>query len=133
MAEVLPHDVERIFSVASEDVQKYLKKLRFMIFSVAQADPDIGPIEETVKWGQVSYIPSQTRSGTTIRIADYGSGKVAMFFHCQTTMIPDVKQLFGDTFCYEKNRALILPAEEAWPESELKVCIHMALTYHNRK
>ncbi|NNF64007.1 MAG: DUF1801 domain-containing protein [Acidimicrobiia bacterium] len=110
-----------------------LLALRELIFAAAESIDGVGPLEETLKWGQPSYLTSETGSGSTIRVApirnsttyDYG-----MFFICSTNLVESFKALFGDTFAYEGNRALVFANGEAIPLAELKECIAMALTYH---
>jgi hypothetical protein len=43
------------------------------------------------------------------------------------------KELFGDTFRYENNRAIIFNFNDEVPVDELKICIRLALTYHSVK
>lgn len=96
----------------------------------------VGPIEETLKWGQPSYLTSATRSGSTIRIAatrpDSGHD-YAMYFICSTNLVETFQQLFGDVFTYERNRALLFKVGQQLPVDELKECVAMALTYHRSK
>jgi hypothetical protein len=42
--------------------------LRRLIFEVAAETAGLGEIEETLKWGQPSYLTTQSGSGSTIRI-----------------------------------------------------------------
>ena len=45
-----------------------LLRLRKMIIETAAATPGVGALEETLKWGQVSYLTADSGSGTTVRI-----------------------------------------------------------------
>ncbi|WOO39677.1 DUF1801 domain-containing protein [Rubellicoccus peritrichatus] len=127
--------VAAVFEAYPESVRGKLLKLRELIFQAAVQTPGVGAIEETLKWGQPSYLTSETKSGTTIRIDALSSepGCYGIYFHCQTTLVETFRNEFGDKFRYEGNRALIFDANEAVPEKALLECISMALTYHLRK
>ena len=92
-------------------------------------------MEETLKWGQPSYLTTETKSGSTIRLDAIRAmpGSYALYFHCQTTLVETFKDKFGATFRYEGNRALIFSAADKIPETELRECIALALTYHVKK
>jgi len=127
--------VARIFAAYPAPVSRKLTKLRELIFSTAKRTPGVGALEETLKWGQPSYLTTETKSGSTIRLDAIKSvpGNYALYFHCQTTLVETFKEKFGPTFRYEGNRALIFPASDKIPETELRECIALALTYHAKK
>ena len=64
--------VEAAFGTYPEPVRTRLRALRRLIFDTASATKGVGALEETLKWGQPSYLTPQTKSGSTIRI-DAGS------------------------------------------------------------
>jgi len=127
--------VARVFSAYSADVRGKLEALRRLIFATAKETPGVGPLEETLKWGQPSYLTSETGSGSTIRIDAIRaeSGNYAIYFHCQTTLVKSFRKKFGARFRYEGNRALVFSAADEMPEAALGECIADALTYHLRK
>jgi hypothetical protein len=43
------------------------------------------------------------------------------------------RELYGDTFSFEGSRAIVFNTNDKIPIEELKHCIFLALTYHNRK
>ncbi|APC11951.1 hypothetical protein RB151_022790 [Providencia rettgeri] len=105
--------------------------IRELIFRTAAENKKVGTITETLKWGQPSYQTIETGSGTTIRIGRFNQSSVALFVHCQTTLIDSFRTLFPE-LNYSKNRAIILDINEALPIKELAICIEMALTYKLR-
>lgn len=112
-----------------------LLELRELIFKVAKANPEIGPIEEVLRWKEPAYLTTKTQSGSCIRM-DYKPskpGQYFLFFHCQTTLIEDIEDRYGDLFEYEGNRALIFTEGERIPKKEVQDCISMALTYKLNK
>lgn len=112
-----------------------LAALRRLILETAKMTKGVGAIEETLKWGQPSFVTSETRSGSTIRIDALKSDpkRYAMYFHCQTNLVASFRQLYPKEFEYEGNRAIVFDASKAVPEKPLRHCIALALTYHARK
>jgi hypothetical protein len=49
-------------------MQTRLLKLRELILDVANGMPEVGPLEETLKWGQPAYLTSATGSVSLIRV-----------------------------------------------------------------
>jgi len=110
-------------------VQKKLKYLRQLILETAKEIDSIQSIEETLKWGEPSYL---VKKGSTIRM-DWKSkspDQYAIYFKCTSKLVPTFKEVYGDLFSYEKNRAIVFGLEEEVPKEALKVCIGMALQYH---
>ena len=127
--------IARVFSAYPASIRPRLVELRELIFSAAETTPGVGAIEETLKWAQPSYVTSETKSGSTIRIdaiRDIPEG-YAMYFHCQTTLVETFKKRFGRKFSYQGNRALVFHGADELPRGELRECIAEALTYHLRK
>lgn len=119
-----------------EVAQPGLMALRDLIFETAAETEGVGSIEETLHWGQPSYLTSETGSGSTIRIGALGDSEpsgYAMYFICTTNLVDTFKSAFGETFAYDGNRALLFRSDEPVPQSELRECIAMALTYHSSK
>lgn len=116
-----------------EAVQPGLLELRRLIFETAEDIERVGTIEETLKWGQPSYLTSETRSGSTTRIAATRPGSAhdyAMYFICSTNLVERFEHMFGELFAYEGNRALLFEVGQELPDGELRECVAMALTYH---
>lgn len=107
-----------------------LLALRQLIFDVAKRDAEIGPLEETLKWGQPAYLTTQTKSGTTLRLGLPKTGGFAILCHCQTTVISDFRALFGDDFTYDVNRAVVFSTNDAVQKDKAALLISAALRYH---
>ena len=107
-----------------------LLKLRTLIFETAAETPGVGTLEETLKWGQPAYLTPKTRSGSTIRLGLPKQGGFALYAHCQTTLIPDFRNLFPDAFDYEGNRAVHFKEGATLPLESLRLLVRSALTYH---
>ena len=115
-------------------IRTRLLKLREMIFEVAAATPGVGSIEETLKWGEPAYLTTETRSGSTIRIAWKKSqpDQYAMFFICTTNLVDTFRALFPNDFRFEGNRAISFQVKDAVPQDAVRFCIKAALTYRQR-
>jgi len=48
-------------------------------------------------------------------------------------LVGTFKEVFGDTFNYEKERAIIFALDDKIPKKELAKCIKTALHYHKVK
>lgn len=125
--------VEAVFAGMDAADRAALLTLRQLIFDTALRLPDVGRIEETLKWGQPAYITADTKSGTTIRLAVLKTGGVAMLTHCQTSVMSDFQKLFGEDFAFDGNRAVHLDSHRPLPLKKLGLLVTSALTYHAQK
>ncbi len=126
-------EVAAVFDACEEALRVELLAMRELILTTARETEGVGAITEALRWGEPAYLTSETRSGSTIRIAPARSDSdhdYAMFFICQTNLVERFRGLFGNTFTCEGDRALLFKTGERRPEAELRVCIEMALTYH---
>ena len=121
--------VAAVFARFPQPQQDILFDLRRIIFEPAAEDPDIGRLTETLKWGQPAYLTEESRSGTTIRLGIGNTGSIALYTHCQTTVISDFQTLFPEAFTYEGNRAVHLDPAATLPEDHLSALIRSALRY----
>lgn len=112
-----------------KEIKAKLNTLRSLILETANELETIDSMEETLKWGELSYL---VKKGSTIRM-DWKAktpGQYALYFKCTSKLVPTFKALFNNTFTYEGNRALVFDIYEPIPVKEVKACIRMALTYH---
>lgn len=125
-------EVAKIFERYPEPFRTKLLNLRQLIFETASETEDVSSIEETLKWGEPSYL---AKTGSTIRM-DWKQSypeQYAMYFHCKTKLVDTFKELYGDILKFEGNRAIIFYKDDKIPVAELKHCIFLSLTYHQRK
>lgn len=107
-----------------------LMQIRALVYEVA--DEQGLEIEETLKWGQPSYL---SQVGSTLRI-DWSAKqpeKYRVYFNCKTRLVETFKEVFGGVFKYESNRVICFDLHESVPKAELKRCILMTLKYHQLK
>src|SRR5579872_2880697 len=122
--------VAEIFERYPPRIQKKLLALREIVFDVAASTPDIGELEETLKWGEPAYLPSQSRIGTTVRMdwKKASPSEYAMYFHCQTSLIETFRTLFPRDFRFDGNRAIVFHEDDILPVDAISYCVGMALT-----
>jgi len=122
------------FDAAPAPIRTKLLALRRLIFETARTTEGVGALEEALKWGQVSYLTSESKSGSTIRIDQVKStaGQYAVYFHCQTDLVATFRELYPE-LSYGGNRSIFLDAADKLPESALRHCVALALTYHLNK
>lgn len=125
-------EVRAFFDGRPQPLRDALLELRRLILTTAAETPGVGPLVETLKWGEPAYRPKAPRTGTTVRInAVKGApDQYAAYFHCQTTLVESFRLLYPDQFRFEGDRALILPLGATVPEAAFRHCVALALTYH---
>jgi hypothetical protein len=58
-------DVAEVFEAVPHGPRSRLLRLRALIFDTATRLPEVGELEETLKWGEPSYL-TKNKSGTTL-------------------------------------------------------------------
>jgi hypothetical protein len=126
--------VAAVFEAYPKPLRSRLLALRRLILDTARTTEGVGALEEALKWGQVSYLTRETRSGSTIRIdrVKSAAGRYAVYFHCQTDLVATFRELYPG-LNYGGNRSILLDASETLPETALRHCVALALTYHVNK
>ncbi len=109
--------------------------LRNVILETAHETEGVGPIEEALRWGQLSFITAESGSGSTIRIDALRNAptQYAIFFHCQSSLIADFRNRYSGKMKFVDERSIEFSLDQPLPIAELKHCISLALTYHLRK
>jgi hypothetical protein len=89
---------EAVFSTYPAPVKARLLALRRLIFDTARTTEGVGALEEALKWGQPSYLTTESRSGSTIRIDQVkaNAGRYAVYFHCQTDLVETFRELYPE-------------------------------------
>jgi len=121
--------VDEKFQAYPKGIRKKMEHLRQLILETANEIESVQEIEETLKWGEPSYL---AKKGSTIRMdwKTKAPDQYAMYFKCTSKLVPTFKELYGDLFKYENNRAILFDLNDKVPKAELKTCISLALEYH---
>ncbi|MEM8523497.1 MAG: DUF1801 domain-containing protein [Bacteroidota bacterium] len=117
------------FEAYPDHIQPKMQHLRDLILQTAEELEHLQEIEETLKWGEPSYL---AKKGSTVRMdwKTKAPNQYALYFSCSTRLVETFRMVYGELFRYEKNRAILFDLEEELPEPELKECLKMALQYH---
>ena len=125
-------EVAAVFDKYPKRIRKKLMRLRQLVFDTASETEGVTEIEETLKWGEPSYL---VKGGSTIRM-DWKESKAdeyALYFNCKTKLADTFKELYRNKLNIEGNRAIIFNENDEIPIKEIKHCISLALTYHRIK
>jgi len=124
--------VESKFQSYPPEIRQKMNTLRNLILETATEIETIEEVEETLKWGEPSYL---TKKGSTVRI-DWKPKKpdqYALYFQCTSKLVSTFREVHGDIFEYEGNRAICIGLDDKLPIVPLKECIATALQYHSVK
>jgi len=127
-------DVARVLDSYPPKVRNKLLRLRRLLLDTAARIDGVGPILETLKWGEPAYLTNATRSGSTIRFGwkPKAPDRFFILFNCQTTLVDTFRTMFPELE-YQANRAIVLSTHAKLPTDALRECFAAALTYHKRK
>jgi hypothetical protein len=132
MDKPLKAELQAAIASYPDAVQQQVFRLRAEILAVAASSEGVGELLETLKWGELSFVTEQSKSGSTLRVAWQAKQPeyLGLYVNCKTSLVDSYQTLFPGLFVYQKQRALLLPLDQAWPLAELRICIAMALRYH---
>ncbi|WP_319499528.1 DUF1801 domain-containing protein [uncultured Draconibacterium sp.] len=125
-------EVEVVFANYPDGVRKKMLELRELVLEAANELEDVTTLEETLKWGEPSYI---TKHGSTLRM-DWKAktpDQYAMYFKCTSRLVETFREVFKNDFDFEGNRAIVFQIKDKIPKKELKECIKATLAYHKVK
>ena len=127
-------EVKRVIEAYPPAPRRAIKTLRRLLKQTASQLDDVGPVTETLKWGEPSYLTERCKSGSTIRIGwrEKFPEQVSIFVNCQTSLADDFRTRFPE-LNYEGNRAINFALDAPLPELEIKEVFAAALTYHLQK
>lgn len=139
-APALPANVAAAFDAFTVEGRNVLLDVRALIFQTAASNPTIGPLTETLKWGQPAYLTDVSKSGSTLRLGEK-DGHGVVYLNCKTTLVDSLRDIYPDAFTYEGTRAVKFPLDQPLPNNApnnspnnpLAHCIEMTLTYHLTK
>ncbi len=124
--------VEKVFANYPDTVRDKMLYLRKLVIETAEEIEIISSLEETLKWGEPSYI---AKNGSTLRM-DWKvktPDQYVMYFQCTSRLVETFKVVFDQIFQFEGNRAIVFQMNDKVPVAALKQCIKATLTYHDVK
>ena len=135
-AAIADRAVAEAFDSYPNPLRGKLLALRRLILDTASKTQGVGTLEETLKWGQPSYLTTASKSGSTIRIGEAragAAGQYALFVNCQTDLVATFREIYPKQLTYGGNRSVIFDVDGELPEDAVRHCVALALTYHKRK
>ena len=127
--------VAAVFKAYPKHIREKLLYLRQLILETAVSTEGVGKVEETLKWGEPSYLTPETKSGSTVRIdwKESQEDQYAIYFKCTANLVEAFKKKYPTEFKYGGTRSIVFNLDDQVPVKELKNCIALALTYHRNK
>ena len=86
-------------------------------------------------WRNRPVAVTNGKQGSTIRM-DYKAkqpGQYALYFNCKSKLVDTFRELYGDRFQFEGNRAIIFGLNDTPDMMALSHCISLSLNYHKIK
>ncbi len=120
-------NVRDAFIAYPADIQAKLLILRQLILDSSDIE-----LEETLKWGEPSYLGQH---GSTIRLGykPAYTDQYALYFNCKSKLVDTFKELYHGRLQFEGNRAIIFNLNDDIDIKALQHCIQLALNYHKIK
>lgn len=109
-----------------------LYAIRELVIESAEEIEEIDQLEETLKWGELSFI---SKIGSTIRMdwKEKTPNQYAIYFQCTSRLVDTFRLVFDDKLQFEGKRAIIFNLNQEVPKEIVKQCIKAALCYHKVK
>lgn len=125
-------DVAAVFAGYPGAITSRLLAIRALIFETAAQAPGVGPLTETLRWGQPSYLTTSPRTGTMIRLGWHPArpGACSMYVHCGTSLIGTIGALYPGVFQLIGKREIRFDQDHPVPAAQLSHIITLALTYY---
>lgn len=124
-------EVQEKIAAYPEAAQVALLEIRSIVFDIVQQQ-DLGEIEETLKWGEPSYL---VKGGSTVRFdwKEKTPQHGYIFFNCKTKLVDTFRELYSGDLEFQGDRAIVLNLNEPIPKVILQHCIELSLTYKSIK
>lgn len=104
--------------------------LRDLVFEIASELPQIGPLEEALKWGQPAFVTPAKKAASSLRVGPHKRAEFALYVHCQTSLISEYQAQFPDQDRFDGNRAILFDTAEQIDPLRHGWLIRRALCYH---
>ncbi|MBY5932280.1 hypothetical protein KUV51_04645 [Tateyamaria omphalii] len=114
--------------------QTHFLRTRTLVHEVATSE-DIGPLDESLKWGQPAWRPTRARTGSTLRVdwSPSTPNRLLAFVDCKTDLAAQMDLRFPGQFHNDGRRALGFDTETPLDEDAVWQLAQLTLTYHRAK
>ncbi|MEM8654492.1 MAG: DUF1801 domain-containing protein [Pseudomonadota bacterium] len=130
----IPPDLLTRIAAWPEAAQTHFVSMRAIVHEVAD-DADIGPLDESLKWGQPAWRPRRPRIGSTLRV-DWSPDtpdRFMAFVDCKTDLAAQMDARFPGRFHNDGRRALGFDLGTPLNKDAIWTLAHLTLTYHRAK
>ena len=125
-----PIETAAAYAVPDTGTRAGLIALRRLILAEAATLPEIGRLQEALRWGQPAFLTPDTKAGSSLRIGTHKAARFALFVHCQTTLIAEYREQFDGLDRLDGNRAILFDQAKEIDPTRHGWLIRRALTYH---
>ncbi|WP_299591736.1 hypothetical protein [uncultured Tateyamaria sp.] len=132
--DVTPSEILNRTATWPETAQSHFLHLRGIVHDVATS-ADIGPLDESLKWGQPAWRPKRPRTGSTLRV-DWSPtipDRLMTFVDCKTDLATQMDNRYPNQFHNDGRRALGFDLDTALDAHAVWHLAHITLTYHRAK
>ncbi|MEH6522153.1 DUF1801 domain-containing protein [Sulfitobacter sp.] len=129
----MTHPFSNTTATWPDPAREQFNTMRELILNAAQ-EADVGPMEESLKWGQPAWRPKRPRQGSTLRLSwqDNAPQALALYVDCKTTLSATMRDIYPLEFEYETNRALRLSIGAPLPKQAIDHLARLTFTYHRK-
>jgi len=121
-------DLTTAFAAFPAISQAHAWAMRSLILHTTADMPELGGLNECLKWGQPAYLARKPRIGTTLRIGAHATA-LALYLPCTTSLVAHWRETFPDQR-FSKNRAALFAFEKPLPADVIGLMVRAALRYH---
>ncbi|WP_299148508.1 hypothetical protein [uncultured Tateyamaria sp.] len=117
-----------------DTAQHHFGAMRALFLDVA-AQADIGPLEESLKWGQPAWRPRKPRTGSTLRLdwSRAAPDRLMAYVDCKTDLADQMAARFPCAFHNDGRRSLGFDLDTDLPTDAVRQLAHLTFTYHLTK
>lgn len=128
----VPPDLAAAYGRHPEPVRERLYELRALVLQTAADMPEVGEVEEALRWGEPAFLTTSSKSGSTVRIGGVRDApdEVALYFNCQTTLVETFRQWYPKSLRFLGNRGIAFHVADPLPVEAVTACVAAALRYH---
>ncbi|MEP4248592.1 hypothetical protein [Tateyamaria sp.] len=117
-----------------EPARRHFLAARGIILDVSET-AQIGPLNESLKWGQPAWRPRRPRIGVTLRLdwSDKTPDRLMAFVDCKTDLADQMSTRFPGKFENDGRRALAFDLKAPLPGDAIAQLAQFAFTYYRLK
>lgn len=105
------------------------------VFHTIAQDNNLGPLGESLEWGQPAWRPTRPRTGSTLRMnwSPASPDRLALFVDCKTDLASRMRDMYPDLPVNDGRRQLAIALDAEFPEQAVSHLAQMTFSYHKAK